>query len=110
MEIVTQDAMWKMEGCVQHYQWGGKEYLPNLINLANDQGKPFAELWFGQHPSCPAKAAGGTLDELITSSPELLFTPSEVSKWGGELPFLCKILDVQDMLSIQIHPDQDQAR
>lgn len=110
MEIVTQNTIWKLTGCVMNYHWGGKHFLPELICLANDEEKPFAELWFGQHPACPSISAGGsTLPELIGSSPETFFTPEERKHWKDELPFLCKILDVQDMLSIQIHPDKQQA-
>lgn len=110
MEIVAQDSIWKLKGCVQNYPWGGTEYIPGLICLSNEEQKPFAELWFGQHPSCPSMTSEGTnLAELMAASPERFLTPAERAHWGNGLPFLCKILDVRDMLSIQIHPDLDQA-
>lgn len=31
-------------------------------------------------------------------------------KFGGELPFLLKILSIRQALSIQAHPDKDRAR
>jgi mannose-6-phosphate isomerase len=32
-----------------------------------------------------------------------------MQRFGGELPFLFKVLDARDMLSIQVHPDRQQA-
>ena len=111
MEVLTQDTIWKLTGCVQHYPWGGKKYIPQLVCLANEEDEPFAELWFGQHPACPSMmSAGSTLADFMATSPEVVLSSSERKTWGDELPFLCKILDVQNMLSIQIHPDQQQAR
>lgn len=110
MEFVNKDTLWKLTGCVQHYPWGGQSYIPELLCRENIDKVPFAELWFGQHPACPSKTSdGGSLDERINSSPEYFFTPHERQKWNDELPFLCKILDVRDMLSIQIHPAKSQA-
>ena len=111
MEVVINDSLWKLTGCVQHYPWGGTKYIPELVCLANEEDKPFAELWFGQHPSCPSMTSGGsTLADLMATTPEVILNSTERDYWQDELPFLCKILDVQDMLSIQIHPDQQQAR
>ena len=111
MAVLTKDTIWKLTGCVQHYPWGGKKYIPELICLSNEKEKPFAELWFGQHPSCPSMTSGGTsLSDLMQSSPENFLSPGERKRWKDELPFLCKILDVSEMLSIQIHPDQAQAQ
>ena len=107
---MKKDALWKLQGCVKHYAWGGKQFIPELICLANEEEEPFAELWYGQHPACPSVTSDGTtLRDLISSSPETFFTPKERKRWKNELPFLCKILDVEDMLSIQIHPDKKQA-
>ncbi|HLT94103.1 MAG TPA: mannose-6-phosphate isomerase, class I [Membranihabitans sp.] len=110
MEIIGRDAIWKIKGCVQNYPWGGKSYIPDLICEANEEDLPFAELWFGQHPVCPSMTTtGSSLDELMAVMPELILTAAEQNTWGNQLPFLCKILDVKSMLSIQIHPTKEQA-
>lgn len=110
MAVLTSDKIWKLTGCVQHYRWGGQNFIPELMCLANKERKPFAELWFGQHPACSSITSGGTtLSDLMDTSPEIFLTPGEQKKWSNELPYLCKVLDVKDMLSIQIHPDQQQA-
>lgn len=107
---MTKDNLWKLTGCVQHYPWGGKKFIPELTCLANDEEKPFAELWYGQHPGCPSRTSDGiALSDLMASSPERVLTSRERKHWKDELPFLCKILDVRDMLSIQIHPTKTQA-
>lgn len=78
--------------------------------MANKEEKPFAELWYGQHQACPSKTSDGApLSDLMATTPEMILTPGERRRWNDELPFLCKILDVRDMLSIQIHPNKSQA-
>lgn len=107
---MTKDTIWKLSGCVKHYPWGGTHFIPELICQANERNEPFAELWYGQHPSCPSITSGGSsLSDVMASTPETILNSAERKRWNSELPFLCKILDVRDMLSIQIHPDQQQA-
>ncbi|MBY5957674.1 mannose-6-phosphate isomerase, class I [Membranicola marinus] len=110
MAILNKDTLCKLTGCVQNYPWGGVSYIPELLCQSNERQVPFAELWFGQHPACPSKVVGGTsLGDYLATSPDCFLTPAEREQWQDELPFLCKILDVRDMLSIQIHPTKTQA-
>ncbi len=94
---------YKLHGVHRHYDWGGTQFIPNLMHLKNDQNKPFAEYWMGAHTSAPAMIETdlyGTiaLDELL-----------EKDKSLGSLPYLYKILDVASMLSIQVHPTKASA-
>ena len=41
--------MKKIEGVIKHYDWGGLDYLPELLNLKKT-GQPFGEYWLGTHP------------------------------------------------------------
>jgi mannose-6-phosphate isomerase len=50
-----------------------------------------------------------TLDELISDNPEAMLGPL-VAKVFGQLPFLLKLLAAGKPLSIQAHPDFEQAR
>jgi len=110
MAVKTTDTVWKIVGCVRHYAWGGRKFIPAITCLANEEEQPYAELWYGQHPDCPSTTTGGSsLAELMASRPEKFLTPEERNRWEDRLPYLCKILDVDDMLSIQIHPDKTQA-
>ena len=100
-----------LRGVVQHYAWGGFDYIPRLLNIENNEHKPFAELWFGAHASAPSIAAVASqnipLDALINSHPAVL--GQKVRQKFGRLPYLLKVLDARDMLSIQVHPSKQQA-
>ncbi len=104
----------KLQGIVQHYEWGGSKFIPELLGVPNPGGKPFAELWIGAHPKAAALAgiAGSAipLDRLIAQAPEVILGPSAAAHFGGRLPYLFKILDVAKMLSIQAHPTKTQAK
>ena len=94
---------YKLHGVHRHYDWGGTQFIPQLMQLKNDQNKPFAEYWMGAHLSAPAiidtdQYGSIPLDQLL-----------EKDKSFGSLPYLYKILDVASMLSIQVHPDKASA-
>lgn len=94
------------------YAWGSREALPELLGL-QPNGEPQAELWLGAHPGDPASVAKGggnasgdaamDLIELITSDPERYGVD------GGQLPFLLKVLAIGAPLSLQVHPNKQQA-
>lgn len=104
----------QIKGFVQHYAWGGYHFLPSILSIDNNERKPFAELWFGDH-------SGGTsplirnhqkeenLRQFIDLNPSTLLGEKTYIKDGGRLPFLLKILDVHKMLSIQAHPSKEAA-
>lgn len=97
-----------LHGKVQHYQWGGYDYIPQLLNIANTEHKPFAEYWLGAHVNAPSKINGdGGLDAFISHQPGVL--GHHVQQSFGRLPYLLKVLDVKDMLSIQVHPNKKAA-
>jgi len=103
-----------LEGAVQHYDWGGREFIPGLIGRGNPGSRPFAELWLGAHPRAPAVLAlDGTpvgLDALIAAAPEVVLGAADARRFGGRLPYLLKVLDARTMLSLQAHPSLAQAR
>ncbi|GAO42969.1 mannose-6-phosphate isomerase, class I [Flavihumibacter petaseus] len=103
-----QNKVFALEGKVQHYQWGGFTYLPQLLSRSNSRKEPFAEYWLGAHAQAPAQLIGSTdLHQLLQDNPSLL--GEKVKKTFGRLPYLLKILDVKDMLSIQVHPTRESA-
>ncbi len=109
----TSDSIFKLEASVQHYDWGGVSFIPDLIGAANDNNKPFAELWVGTHHRGVAqvvvKEGKVPLDELIASDGIHFLGEKIVSDFDGRLPYLFKVLDVSGMLSIQSHPTKKQA-
>jgi mannose-6-phosphate isomerase len=102
-----------LHGKVQHYDWGGLDFIPTFLGIANHAERPFAELWFGAHPEAPATAdVGGIgipLDRLIAEAPDKILGPAVNQRFGGHLPYLLKVLDAGNMLSIQAHPTKSQA-
>ena len=103
----------QLHGAVQHYAWGGCDFIPGLLGIANNERIPFAELWMGAHPKGPATAnvAGidVALDRLIAEAPDKILGSATSALFGGRLPYLFKVLDVAKMLSIQAHPTKKQA-
>lgn len=102
----------KLRGVVQHYSWGGSQFIPDLIGAENREQKPFAEYWLGAHPSASAillNEEETPLYKAIQNAPEQILG-KRVQEQFGTLPYLLKILDVRQMLSIQVHPSNASAR
>ena len=102
-----------VSGCVQHYEWGGYDFIPGLLGIENTERRPFAELWIGTHPKGPSFAdLDGTripLDRLVAADPWLTLGPEVALNFAGRLPYLLKVLDVRIMASLQAHPSKKQA-
>lgn len=99
----------KIKGVIKNYAWGGKEYIPRLIGEPVT-GEKCAEYWMGAHESSPAviQNSGEKLSDFINNQPGDVLG-EQVYKRFGRLPFLFKVLDVSDMLSIQVHPSKAEA-
>ena len=108
----NKERIFKLKGVVQHYAWGGNRFIPELLGMQPDLSKPSAEYWMGAHSSAPSQIyrtdSWQQLNELISSNPSDALQPAVVDKFG-ELPYLFKVLDVKDMLSIQVHPTKANA-
>jgi mannose-6-phosphate isomerase len=106
-----QPSVYRLRGKVQHYAWGGTDYIPELLGIEKT-GKPCAEYWLGAHPSQPAEievhGVLKKLDALISEGKEAVLG-SRVASQFESLPYLLKVLDVRQMLSIQVHPDKASA-
>ncbi len=107
------NKIFKIKGCIQHYAWGGNTFIPNLLGVPNVNLEPCAEYWLGAHPSASAvivdQVDGLTLNELIKKDPGATLSEAVYQKFG-ELPYLLKVLDVKQMLSIQVHPTKLEAQ
>lgn len=102
-----------LDNPVRAYAWGSPTAIPDLLGVA-PTGEPQAELWLGAHPGASSTAltpAGPiALDELIRDDPAGTLGARVVEQFGPRLPFLMKVLAVEQPLSIQAHPDPEQAR
>lgn len=104
-------AIFPLRGRVRHYDWGGSAFIPKLLGREPD-GRPWAEYWLGAHPGDPSEVLidgqWQPLDAVIAADPKR-WLGQEVAQQFGELPFLFKVLDVARPLSIQVHPNKQQA-
>lgn len=84
-------SFYKITNTPNNYAWGDYDSIANFTKQAAS-GKPEAELWLGTNHSNPAKLEDGSkLDSLL------------------QLPFLVKLLAAKQPLSIQVHPNIEQA-
>jgi len=105
-------SIYKLKGVIRNYDWGGSEFLSNLLSHSNPTGEPMAEYWLGAHDSASSilvtKDSEIGLNQFIEKDKEKILGKT-VAKKFGRLPYLLKILDVKDMLSIQVHPAKHEA-
>jgi len=85
----------KLTNEVRDYAWGSYTLFADRLGMVAT-GKPMAEIWFGTHSQSEAK----TLPENVKLSRAL----------GRQLPFMMKFLAAEYPLSIQLHPNEQQAR
>ncbi|MBO9657687.1 MAG: mannose-6-phosphate isomerase, class I [Chitinophagaceae bacterium] len=103
----------KLTGTVKYYDWGGAVFIPALLDISNKENKPFAEYWLGVHPQADCKIifpdGNNTLLRDYINGNAAALLGQNVYKQFGSVPFLLKALDVNDMLSIQVHPSKAAA-
>jgi mannose-6-phosphate isomerase len=106
------NTAYKLQGIHRHYEWGGQSFIPKLMHIDNATSKPFAEYWMGAHPSAPSivetPEGAVALDQMIAEN-TIQFLGAKTTDRFGSLPYLFKILDVEKMLSIQVHPSKENA-
>ena len=83
--------------------WGGQLLRPAT--------PPIGEVWAAYGPSRIAGGAhaGRTLDDLTAEYGAALLGSTVASHFGTHFPLLIKLLDCADWLSVQVHPDDEQA-
>jgi mannose-6-phosphate isomerase len=100
---------------VMAYAWGSRDAIATLQGRSAG-AEPEAELWMGAHPQAPSRlesadgSAGEGLDAAIAADPVALLGERCVERFGPRLPFLLKVLSAAAPLSLQVHPDAEQAR
>jgi mannose-6-phosphate isomerase len=106
--------IYMMQNPIQNYAWGSRSAIAELMGFKKKSKQPQAEIWMGAHPKAPSKIwYGGNwrrLDHMIANHPESLLGSEVMQRFNGRLPYLFKILAVSRPLSIQAHPNADQAK
>ncbi|MCG8569723.1 MAG: mannose-6-phosphate isomerase, class I [Spirochaetes bacterium] len=95
------------------YYWGDKKFIPNFFGFENKDNISFAEAWFGIHPKAPSSVKIAdqqiSLLDLISFGKEKILG-SMTYQQHQTLPFLVKVLSAHDPLSLQVHPNKQQAK
>jgi mannose-6-phosphate isomerase len=103
-----------LQGQIRDYAWGSRTAIAELQGRPVPSDGPEAELWLGAHPGAPATVdRDGTrvsLTDLLLAEPTHWLGERLVGRFGTRLPFLLKLLAAEAPLSLQAHPDADQAR
>ncbi|MFQ1022580.1 mannose-6-phosphate isomerase, class I [Avibacterium paragallinarum] len=104
--------LYPLNGQLQHYVWGGHQFLPEFLGIPAEQNQYYAEWWLGDHNSAPSiieeNGTSEPLNAFLAKNPTALGDASR-TQFGDNLPYLLKILDVKQPLSIQLHPTKAQA-
>src|SRR5690625_6142190 len=94
----------------QNYAWGAVEVIPTFLGQAPTDA-PVAEAWFGAHPSAPSGTdAGPDLGAYLAQDPGRRLGSDVVARFGPHLPYLLKLIAPMQPLSLQVHPNLEQAR
>jgi len=108
---------YKLIGKIQHYDWGTKNenaFIPKLLGVTAERDLPYAEYWIGDHSKAPSEVLieerRQALAELIANYPVEILGENVVKKFGKQMPFLLKVLSINEALSIQAHPDEKLAK
>ena len=103
-----------LENKIQKYVWGSKTFIPELMGDISPAEDPQAELWMGSHPKAPSMAILNgdriSLAEWINRDPSGTLGASVAKKFSNQLPFLFKVIAAEKPLSIQAHPNKEQAK
>jgi mannose-6-phosphate isomerase len=103
--------MFPLHNPIRPYAWGSRTAIATLQGRPSPADGPEAELWIGAHPAAPSTLPGGaSLADAIAADPVGLLGAPVVDEFGPRLPYLLKVLAAAEPLSLQAHPDADQAR
>lgn len=95
--------------------WGGQR-IQTMLHMDYSPLPNCGEAWvvsgYSTDPSVVENGflAGNTLNELIEVYMADLLGEANYERFGNEFPILVKILDANDWLSIQVHPDDELAK
>ena len=102
-----------LKNTIQEYAWGSRTAILELLGQSVPADKPQAELWMGAHPKAPSQVffdgIWRSLPAVIQESPEETLGQKVAARFSNELPFLFKVLAAAKPLSIQAHPNKEQA-
>lgn len=96
---------------IRNYVWGGRALLSLAGPDAGKNNDPIAEVWaiYENNQVKNGFFAGRTLAELVAEYPNEVLGTHAVAQGNEHFPLLIKLLDCERWLSLQVHPNDDQA-
>ncbi|MGF1742748.1 mannose-6-phosphate isomerase, class I [Vibrio profundum] len=112
MLTMPQASFFLMRNVIQDYAWGSTTSMTKLFGIENVEQQPQAELWMGAHPNGCSQVEWNEqlipLSQLIEQDKVACLSHSTAEHFG-ELPYLFKVLAAEKALSIQVHPNKQEA-
>ncbi|MFA5104208.1 MAG: mannose-6-phosphate isomerase, class I [Candidatus Margulisiibacteriota bacterium] len=114
MQTTANPKCYRIKPFINTSAWGGRSFIPDLFRIDNHARTPHAEAWFGAHKdgaSTVLMPDGNSifLGDLIKTDPARFLGNKPIKRFGETLPYLMKVLDAEEILSMQAHPDKEQA-
>lgn len=110
---ITQLYPLRFEPIYEYRIWGGRR-LADVLTAPLPENEPIGEAWIlsdrEDHASHVAdgKLKGQTISEIFEHYPEQLM--GKLAGYFSRFPLLLKFLDAQEMLSVQVHPSDQQTK
>lgn len=104
----------KFKKCFIEKIWGGRAFK-EVLNIDLPTGATYGESWeVSSHPNGMSyvesgKFAGKSLKELVKEFGSNILGEEVMDRFNGNFPVLIKYLDVNDRLSVQVHPSDEYA-
>lgn len=104
----------KFKKCFIEKIWGGRA-LETVLDMKLPENKTIGEAWeVSSHKNGMSyveegSLKGKSLQELVDDNGRELLGEEVYEKFEGKFPVLIKYLDVNDRLSVQVHPSDDYA-
>ncbi len=94
----------KIKPAIKDYAWGNEDFIADLLSI--EKNGPMAELWIGanRQGSAIVEVSGQKLCDVLDDNPSFCGCKAD------DFPFLLKVLAISQSLSIQCHPDSEQAK
>jgi len=103
----------KFDPIYQYRLWGGRR-LSHLLTKPLPKDEPIGEAWLlsdrDDHPSLVSEGPlkGYTITQLLKQFPEQML--GKLAARFDRFPLLLKFLDCKEVLSVQVHPSDDQKK
>lgn len=104
--------IYTLKNPIKNFPWGSRTAIQDYFGIDNSTSDHQAEIWMGAHPSASSSISHAGVDvslcDVIAGSPDYWLGKGTKERFSS-LPFLMKVLAVEEPLSIQVHPAKKAA-